>query len=69
MDVADKIITGIVVVAFVAFGIPLVFGFFNNGNFTLKIGTTTFDTTNLIILIAVIFVLGTVYLVWKHMKL
>lgn len=68
MDVMDKVIGGVVAFAVIGIGVPLAIGFLNDGNFTLAVGTKSYDLAPVIILLAVIFVLGLVYLVWKNTK-
>lgn len=68
MDVTDKIISIIIAFAVIAIGLPLGLGFMAKGNFTVTIGTTTFDGAPLMILLVVIVVLALVYLVYKHIK-
>jgi cytochrome c biogenesis factor len=68
MDVADKVISGVVAFAFIGAAVPIAFGFLNDGNWTLAVGDKTYNMAPLIILIAIVFVLGLVYLVYKSQK-
>jgi hypothetical protein len=68
MDVTDKIIGVVIAFAVVAIAIPIAFGFLADGNFTLTVGSDTFDTAPLFILLGIIVVLGIVVLVYRNMK-
>lgn len=68
MDVIDKVLSVVIILAVVGIGIPIGFGFLADGNFTLTIGTTTFNAAPLMILLAVILIFALVYLGYKHIK-
>lgn len=68
MDVTDKVIGVVIGFAVVAVGLPLAFGFLADGNWTLTVGETTFDTAPIIILLAVIVVLGIVVLIYRNTR-
>lgn len=68
MDVADKIIGGVIAFAFIGAAVPIGLGFLNDGNFTLAVGDKSYSLAPLIILLGIVFVLGLVYLVYKGTK-
>jgi hypothetical protein len=68
MDVVDKVLGVIIILAVVAIGLPIGFGFFADGNYTLTIGDTTFNSAPLMVLLAVVLVFAVVYLGYKHIK-
>jgi hypothetical protein len=67
-DITDKIVGGVIAFAFVGVALPIAFSFLNEGNFTLVVGDNSYNMAPLIILMAVVLVLGIVYLVYKSNK-
>lgn len=68
MDVVEIVMSAVIVLAVVGIGIPIGFGFLSDGNFTLTLGTTTFDASNLMILLAVVLVFAIIVLAYYELK-